>query len=46
MTLPVINAARRVLIVVGGAEKAPIVPRAVAGAFAASPGPSAPAGRR
>lgn len=39
MTLPVINAARRVLMVVGGAEKAPVVARAVAG------DPELPAGR-
>jgi len=31
MTLPVLNAARRVLVVVGGAEKAPMVRRALAG---------------
>jgi 6-phosphogluconolactonase len=39
MTLPVINAARRVLMVVGDAAKAPVVPRAVAG------DPELPAGR-
>lgn len=39
MTLPVLNAARNVLVVVGGASKAPMVPRAVAG------DPSIPAGR-
>ena len=31
MTMPVINAARRVLVLVGGAAKAPMVPRAIAG---------------
>ena len=31
MTLPVLNAARRVLVLVGGAEKAPMVRRALAG---------------
>lgn len=39
MTLPVLNAARSVLVLVGGAEKASVVPRAVAG------DPSVPAGR-
>jgi 6-phosphogluconolactonase len=39
MTLPVLNAGRRVLVVVGGAEKAPMVPRAIEG------DPSIPAGR-
>ncbi len=39
MTMPVINAARRVLMVVGGAEKASMVRRAIAG------DPSVPAGR-
>ena len=39
MTLPVINAARRVLMVVGNAEKAGMVRRAIAG------DPSIPAGR-
>ena len=39
MTLPVINAARRVLMVVGDAAKAPVVPRAVRG------DPDLPAGR-
>ena len=39
MTLPVINAARRVLMVVGDAAKAPVVPRAIAG------DPELPAGR-
>lgn len=39
MTMPVINAARRVLVVVGGAEKAPMVRRAIA------EDPSIPAGR-
>jgi 6-phosphogluconolactonase len=39
MTLPVINAARRVLMVVGGAEKAPVVARALAR------DPELPAGR-
>lgn len=39
MTLRVINAARRVLMVVGDAAKAPVVPRAVAG------DPELPAGR-
>jgi 6-phosphogluconolactonase len=35
----VLNAGRRVLVVVGGAEKAPMVPRAIAG------DPEIPAGR-
>ena len=39
MTLPVLNAGKRVLVVVGGAEKAPMVPRAIAG------DPEIPAGR-
>ena len=39
MTLPVLNAGRRVLVIVGGAEKAPMVPRAIEG------DPSIPAGR-
>jgi 6-phosphogluconolactonase len=39
MTLPVLNAGRRVLVIVGGAEKAPVVPRAIEG------DPSIPAGR-
>jgi 6-phosphogluconolactonase len=39
MTLPVINAARRVLMVVGDAAKAPVVPQAVGG------DPGVPAGR-
>lgn len=39
MTMPVLNAGRRVLVVVGGAAKAPVVPRAIAG------DPSIPAGR-
>lgn len=39
MTLPVLNAAKQVLILVGGAAKAPVVPRAIAG------DPSLPAGR-
>jgi 6-phosphogluconolactonase len=39
MTLPVINAAREVLLVVGGAEKALMVPRAIGG------DPAVPAGR-
>jgi 6-phosphogluconolactonase len=39
MTLPVINAARRVLVVVGDAAKAPVLPRAIAG------DPGVPAGR-
>ncbi len=39
MTLPVLNAGKRVLIMVGGAEKAPVVPRAIAR------DPEIPAGR-
>ena len=39
MTLPVLNAAKRVLVIVGGAEKAAMVPRAIAR------DPSIPAGR-
>ncbi len=39
MTMPVLNAGTRVLVVVGGAEKAPIVPRAI------GRDPSIPAGR-
>ncbi|CAN0502604.1 unnamed protein product, partial [Phaeothamnion confervicola] len=39
MTMPVINAARAVLVLVGGIEKAPMVRRALAG------DPSIPAGR-
>jgi 6-phosphogluconolactonase/glucosamine-6-phosphate isomerase/deaminase len=39
MTLPVINAARRILMVVGNPEKAEMVRRAIAG------DPSIPAGR-
>jgi 6-phosphogluconolactonase len=39
MTLPVLNAGRRVLVVVGGEEKAAMVPRAIAG------DPEIPAGR-
>ena len=39
MTLPVLNAAKRVLMVVGGGAKAPMVRRAIAG------DPSIPAGR-
>lgn len=39
MTLPVINAAKRVLMVVGDPAKAPVVPRAIAGE------PALPAGR-
>lgn len=39
MTLPVLNAGKRVLVVVGGAEKAPMVPRAIAR------DPEIPAGR-
>jgi 6-phosphogluconolactonase len=39
MTVPVLNAGRRVLVIVGGAEKAPMVPRAIEG------DPSIPAGR-
>ena len=31
MTLPVLNAARRVLMLVGGGEKAPMVRRAIEG---------------
>jgi 6-phosphogluconolactonase len=39
MTMPVLNAGKRVLVVAGGAEKAPVVPRAIAG------DPDIPAGR-
>ena len=39
LTVPVLNAGRRVLVIVGGAEKAPMVPRAIEG------DPSIPAGR-
>jgi 6-phosphogluconolactonase len=39
MTMPVLNAGKRVLVLVGGAEKAPMVKRALAH------DPSIPAGR-
>jgi 6-phosphogluconolactonase len=39
MTMPVLNAARRVLFLVGGAQKAPMVRRALDG------DPAVPAGR-
>jgi 6-phosphogluconolactonase len=45
MTMPVLNAARRVLVVVGGADKAPMVRRAIAGDSAIPAGRLRPAGR-
>lgn len=45
MTLPVINAARRILVVVGGAAKAPMVRRAIAGDTTIPAGRLRPAGR-
>ena len=44
MTLPVLNAGRRVLVIVGGAEKAPMVPRAIEGDRSIPAGRLDPAG--
>ena len=44
MTMPVLNAARRMLVVVGGAEKAPMVRRAIAGDTGIPAGRLRPAG--
>jgi len=45
MTMPVINAARQVLVVVGGTQKAPMVRRAIAGDTSIPAGRLRPAGR-
>jgi 6-phosphogluconolactonase len=45
MTMPVINAARRVLMVVGGRDKAPMVRRAIAGDTSLPAGRLRPAGK-
>jgi 6-phosphogluconolactonase len=44
MTMPVLNAGRRVIVIVGGAEKAPMVQRAIASDPAIPAGRLAPAG--
>jgi 6-phosphogluconolactonase len=45
MTLPVLNAARRVLMLVGGPEKAAMVPRGIAGDHSIPAGRVRPAGK-
>lgn len=45
MTMPVINASRRILMMVGGADKAPMVRRAIAGDASIPAGRLRPAGR-
>jgi 6-phosphogluconolactonase len=44
LTVPVLNAGRRVLVIVGGAEKAPMVPRAIEGDASIPAGRLDPAG--